>query len=167
MRITSGLKFIVIVILISSCNIGNTDSNIHIVYNPSDYLIVKKRNPDARIKIIDTLCQSQSYRALRDIREGKLKFFCDSFDYGFSEKQIVFKKIGIEVEHYFGGDIGMIEGFEYGCYYTIMMLATHSELGQKKIDSLVLASEKRFAVKNPDSLFMRDGEDLRKKYLNE
>ncbi len=166
MKNTNFTKFASIIILITICFAAcDNSSEVRLVYSPAEFMEVTNKYPNAQIKIIDSQCIKESYNALKDVRNDSLVFFCDSFDYAFSEKKTTFKKYGIKVKHYQGTDFGRVEGFEQGCYYSIMMSFVQNKLGENRIDSLIFESEKRFAFKNQDCVFIRDGEDVRKLYL--
>ncbi|MEM7086773.1 MAG: hypothetical protein AAF489_11355 [Bacteroidota bacterium] len=151
-----------------SCNEENSKKNTYVVYNQKQYRNIQKRDAAAKIEVIDTSCINQSKRAETDLVLGKLIFYCDSLDYGYSEKQLMLYHLGIELHHLaipFCG-YGRLPEFDTNCYERTMVIEVYKRFGEKYIDSILIDAEKRFALKNPDSVFIRDGEDLRFRYLD-
>lgn len=166
------LSFFILAILLFaihiSCNEEISKKNFYVVYNQKQYRSIQKRDSAAIIKVIDTSCINQSKRAERDLLLGRLIFYSDSLDYGYSEKQPMFHHLGIELNHMPnpGCGYGRLREFDTNCYERIMAIEVFKRFGEKYIDSVLIDAEKRFALKNPDSAFIRDGEDLRIRYLN-
>ena len=58
----------------------------------------------------------------------------------------------------------LVSEFNRNCYQNLMQQEITKRLGQKNIDSLMIIAEKEFVLNNPDSIYIRDGIDIRTKY---
>ncbi len=150
----------------TACFDKKRDSEEITVFNEFVYRQLNEKNKNTKFKIIDTGCINGKKRAYKDIEKGKLKFYADSFDYGFSEKQIIFREHNIELVNYVHPHNSYTEEFEKSCYEIELIKEVYKIYGEEFTDSLLIEAERNFAKKNPDSLFIRDGEDIRYIYLN-
>jgi hypothetical protein len=72
----------------------------------------------------------------------------------------------VELKDYLQSCLRFTDLFNEYCYEEIMWAETERRLGMSTIDSLWLVAERMFVMKYPDSIYIRDGEDVRKKYFN-
>ena len=148
------------------CNDGNDHKDELIVYSEEEYMKLVGSDHKLKIKVIDTHCINGRKRAQEDLQKGVFKLYDSPLDYGFSEKQRILSHLGIKLESFSFPDVLYNDKFEFGCYQKEMSEGVYLRMGIKYIDSVLIEAERSFAQKNPDSAFQRDGEDIRKKYLN-
>ncbi|AOW19375.1 hypothetical protein [Urechidicola croceus] len=164
------LKFIFIAFLFTACiqkkePIPNIQSDTITVYDEETYMKLLAKNNDLKIKVIDTNCINDRKRAKSDIEKGKLYYFHSNSWYEWTEMAKLISEFNIELISYEFGCIAPPEGFESNCYEKLMNTEIHNRIGMKKIDSLWKIAERNFVLKYPDSLYMKDGIDVRTKYL--
>jgi len=117
--------------------------------------------------VIDTACIRQRKRAKTDIKNGKLIFFRSKIWYEWKEMAELLSRYDIEYKDFDHFCFGPPPGFEYDCYEKEMWKAINEKLGENIIDSLWKVAEKEFVLKYPDSVYIKDGIDIRSKYLTE
>ena len=72
-------------------------------------------------------------------------------------------KLNIDVKNYDKRHT-FVSSSNRNCYQNLMQQEITKRLGQKKIDSLMIIAEEEFVLNNPDSVYIRDGIDIRTKY---
>lgn len=157
--------FILISIFLISCKNKEENTAIKTVYNIEEYmeLWVKDRNIDNKIKAVDTFCINQTKRAKEDIKNGKLTYFMSEFECEFNGMKKLLSKHNIKVENYIHHCV-IMGGFRRNCYQIEMWSEINKRFGEKYIDSLMKLAEKEFVINNPDSVYIRNGIDIRRKY---
>jgi hypothetical protein len=130
------------------------------------YFKIYERNSKIKIKVIDTACINQRERALSDLREGKLYYFHSNTTPEWNEMAQLLSLYDVELKDYLQSCLRFTDLFNEYCYEEIMWAETERRLGMSTIDSLWLVAERMFVMKYPDSIYIRDGEDVRKKYFN-
>lgn len=135
------------------------------VYNVDEYLKMwfKDKESVKNVKIIDTFCIEERKRAEKDIRDNKLTYFISEFECEFIGMKKHLNKLNIDVKNYDKRHT-FVSSFNRNCYQNLMQQEITKRLGQKKIDSLMIIAEEEFVINNPDSLYIRDGIDIRTKY---
>jgi hypothetical protein len=148
------------------CENKENKAEIKTVYNIEEYteLWIKDKNIDKKIKIIDTFCINQTKKANEDIKNGKLTYFMSKYECEFIGMKKLLGKQNINVEEYLPHLSGTLGGFKRNCYQIKMWSEINKRFGQKYIDSLMALAEKDFVINNPDSLYYKDGKDVRSKY---
>lgn len=117
--------------------------------------------------VIDTACINERKRAKSDIKAGKLIYYHSKGWYEWKEMAELLKKYNIEYRDYLHSCFAAPPGFEHKCYEREMWKAISEKVGDKKIDSLWNLAENEFVLKYPDSVYIKDGIDIRSKYLTE
>ena len=117
--------------------------------------------------IIDTACIKQKERAKTDIDNGKLIYYRSKIWYEWKEMAELLSDYDIEYKDFDHFCFGPPPGFEYDCYEKEMWNAINNKLGANTIDSLWQIAEKKFVLKYTDSVYIKDGIDIRSKYLTE
>lgn len=152
--------------MLLSCNDNNKidADEVKIVYNESEYEKLWMKNKNVQVKIIDTFCINQTIRAKNDIKKDKITFFCSSVWYEYNEMKELLQKFKIEIAEYDGSCIRLAT-FKPDCYQNIMHEEIAITYGENFIDSLWQIAEEKFVRKYPDSVYIKDGKDVRLKYL--
>jgi hypothetical protein len=163
-RIISNFLFIFL-FTFCCCEKKTEKEEIKTVYNVDEYLKMRFQDKEnlKNIKIIDTFCINEKRRAEKDIRDNKLTYFMSEFECEFLSMKKHLGKLKIEVKNYDNRHSLMYE-FKRNCYQNVMRDEIINRLGQKFIDSLMIISEKEFVINNPDSLYIKNGIDIRTKY---
>jgi hypothetical protein len=134
-----------------------------IVYSEEEYAKMWTKNRKLSVIVIDTFCINQKYRAIKDIKNGKLIYF------GFHPREFkkltkMLSKYGIETKEYLGSCI-RVGVFEPDCYQKEMWNEIDKRYGENFVDSLFKIAQKEYILENPNLEYMEDGIDLREKYL--
>jgi hypothetical protein len=166
------LNFILFLIFLTSCKQNETpgklDTNEPLtVYNEESYYELLEKNKDLKVKVIDTSCINERKRAESDIKKGKLYFFRSKVWFEWKEMAELLSEYNIEYKDYEHICFGPPPGFEHDCYEKLMWTEIDKRIGENTIDSLWKIAERNFVLKYPDSLYIKDGIDIRKKYLTE
>lgn len=133
-----------------------------IVYNVEEYSKLWFKNRKLKVTVIDTFCENQKKRAIKDIKNGKLIYF-GFHHYEFSKMTKILKKYGIESKEHLGGCLRM-GGFEPFCYQEEMNKEINRKYGENFIDSVFKIAQREFVLENPEVEYIEDGIDLREKY---
>ncbi|ENA1815777.1 hypothetical protein ABF174_002425 [Flavobacterium psychrophilum] len=165
------IVFLVILIL-NSCDkktgtekLAKFDKNGKlIVYNEKVYAKMWLKNRNLNVTVIDTFCENQKSKALKDIKKGKLIYF------GFHPREFqkmtkILNKFGIETKEQLRHCVRM-GGFEPFCYEYEMHKEIRKKFGVNFIDSIIKVAQKESVLENPNEEYIVDGIDLREKYLN-
>lgn len=160
-------SLIIISLILTSCLKKKEESKSKLVYNINDYMKLYAKGKDSvlNIKTIDTFCINQKKRAKVDIKNNKLIYFMSEFECEFEGMKKHLKKINIEVKNYDHYCV-ILGGFRRNCYEIEMWKEIDKRFGVKFIDSLKIIAEKEFIINNPDSLYRKNGIDIREKYPN-
>jgi hypothetical protein len=124
-----------------------------------------EKQDTVRAVVIDTACINQRERAKSDIKKGKLIYYHSNLWYEWKEMEELLTEYNIEFKNHSHSCFGPPPGFEYDCYKKLMWLEIDKRIGQSIIDSLWNVAERKFVLKYPDSLYIKDGMDIRQKYL--
>jgi len=136
-----------------------------IVYNLDTYFKIQEKYQNQKIKIIDTQCINQRKRAKSDIEKEKLIYFHSKTSYEWKEMAELLTTYNIIFQDYWHYCFAPPTGFEHDCYEKEMWAAIDTKYGNTLIDSLWNIAERNFVLKYPDSLYIKGGMDIRKKYL--
>ncbi len=164
------LNFILFLILLSSCEQKGKSHSINpseplTVYNQETYYDLWEKNKHLKVKVIDTSCTNERKRAESDIKSGKLYYFYSKVWYEWKEMAELLAEYHIEYKDYDHNCFGPPPGFENDCYEKLMWAEIDKKIGENTIDSLWKIAERNFVLKYPDSLYIKDGMDIREKYL--
>ncbi|MGX7668772.1 hypothetical protein [Flavobacterium pedocola] len=139
-----------------------------IVYNIDVYRNLKNKN----VTIIDTSCINGTKRAKQDIKNGKLSYLYyppmfRSFR-GEEEFKNILKENNIKIIMGFSSCIhlGTPKGFKENCYEKIMAKEIENKFGTNFIDSLKIVAEKRYIIKNPETIYTYEECDTISRYPN-
>ena len=124
-----------------------------------------RKNDTLKAVIIDTACLMQRKRAIKDIENGQLCYYNSFIHYEAPQMIELLNKYHIEFQDFFAGCFGPPPGFSQYCYEEEMHKEIYNKYGENFIDSLWLIAEKQFVIKYPDSIYIKDGLDIREKYL--
>lgn len=166
------LNFILFLLFLCSCKqtekpIPTNLDEPQIVYNQKTYYELWKKNKDLKVKVIDTSCLNGKKRAESDLKKGRLYYFHSKVCYEWKEMAELLSEYEIEFKDYNANHIGPPLGFENDCYEKIMWSEIDKKIGKNTIDSLWKIAERNFVLENPDSIYIKDGIDIRTKYLTE
>jgi hypothetical protein len=166
------LNFILFLFFLTSCKQKETQNKIETnesltVYNQKSYYELTEKNKDLKVKVIDTSCINERKRAESDIKKGKLYFFRSKVWYEWKEMAELLPEYDIEFKDHKPNHIGPPPGFKNDCYEKIMRSEIDDKIGKTTIDSLWKIAERNFVFKYPDSIYIKDGVDIRKQYLKE
>ena len=169
-------KQIIFIILISffitiSCNRKKektVESKLPVVYNIEVYRNLKNK----KVTIIDTSCINGTKRAKRDIQNGKLAYlyYPPMFDYFRAEQEFknILQENNIKIIVGFSSCtyLGPPKGFKENCYEKIMAKDIENKFGVNFIDSLKRVAEKRYILKNPETIYTYEECDTISRYPN-
>lgn len=124
------------------------------------------KNEDLKVKIVDTACINGQKRAISDINAGKLYYFHSNVLYEWEEMAKLLSTYNIEFKDNISSCIAPLSDFKYDCYEQVMWSEIDKKIGKSTIDSLWKIAERNFVLKYPDSVYIKDGIDIRKKYFN-
>ena len=133
-----------------------------IVYSEEVYEKMWMKNRNLKVTIIDTFCINQKYKAIKDIKNGKLIYF-GYHPREFKKLTKMLSKYGIETKEYLGSCIRMGD-FEPDCYQKEMWEEIDKRYGENFIDSIFKIAQKEYIFENPNVEYIEDGIDLREKY---
>lgn len=122
------------------------------------------KDKNIKVKVFDTFCENQTKRAKRDIGSNQLIYFDPSGYYEHEELGELLKKYDIETKRYNRYCI-RVASFNLYCYQDLMKDEIEKRYGKTFLDSLWKIAERNFVLKYPDSLYIKDGRDIREKYL--
>lgn len=161
------LIIISFILSFTSCIRKKEEDKIKTVYNLNKYMELYAKGKDSikNIKTLDTFCINQTKRAKIDIKNNKLIYFMSEAECEFVGMKKHLKKLNIDVKNYDHYCV-IMGGFRRNCYEIQMWKEIDNRLGEKFIDSLKIIAEKEFIIDNPDSLYIKDGIDIRNKYPN-
>ncbi len=166
MKMIQHILFLFLALLIISCQQNKTETPDSItVYDLETYLKVSEKKSSIKIHVVDTACINQRERALSDVKEGKLYYFHSNTTPEWREMAELLSLYNVELKDYLASCLRFDPPFNEYCYEEVMWAETEKRLGQPTIDSLWRVAERMFVMKYPDSVYMKDGEDVRKKYL--
>jgi len=135
------------------------------IYNSEVAENLWRKNDTVKAVIIDTACLNQRKRAVTDIINGQLCYYNSFAHYEAPQMIELLDKYDIEFQDFFASHFGPPPGFTRYCYEEIMHTEIYNKFGENFIDSLWLIAEKQFVLKYPDSIYIKDGMDIRQKYL--
>jgi hypothetical protein len=161
-------RILFFLILLSSCKEDDKAISSYItVYDSETYMELYLRNKNANIVVIDTVCFNQRRKALSDLDKGKLYYFHSKTWPEWKEMEELLVKYNIEFKNH---EVTCLRNFppefDESCYEEVMWTEINKRIGESVIDSLWLIAERNFVLKYPDSLYMKDGIDVREKYLS-
>ena len=158
--------FILAFLFFISCKereIENSD-DINIVYNIDEYMKLWIKDKNVKVEIIDTFCENQTKKAKRDIANNKLTYFDPYGYYEHEELGELLHEHNIKIERYNRYCVS-VASFNPYCYQDLMRDEITKRYGETFLDSLWKIAEKNFVLKYPDSLYIKDGRNVREKYI--
>lgn len=162
---TMKLRTLLFLVLLSSCMENKpVASNPITIYNPETYLDLIQKNKDVNFVVIDTACINQRKRALSDLSKGELYYFHSKSWLEWKEMEVLLAEFNIGFKDYEGSCLRVSPEFNEYCYEEVMWAEIDKRIGAAVIDSLWEVAERNFVLKYPDSLYMKDGIDVREKY---
>jgi hypothetical protein len=135
------------------------------IYNPEIAEYWWWKNDTVNAVIIDTICIRRRKNAIEDISNGSLCYYNSFLYYEAPQMAILLKRYNIEFHDFSSGCLGLSPWFTGYCYESEMCQEIENRFGEAFIDSLWLVAEEQFVLKYPDSIYMKDGMDIRGKYL--
>lgn len=168
MKILTIIAVFICGIVLFSCDdkVSKSFMEKKVFYSATDEfvrLVLKDKENYKNIIIVDTFCINQAERAYKDIEDNNLTFYLSQFQCEFEGMKKLLKQYNIKVENI--EHQGVNFGFSYHCYENIMNDTIYNRFGEKFIDSLMFLAEREFVINHPDSLYMKDGIDVRTKHL--
>lgn len=159
-------KIVVLFTLLFSCKENKIEyfNYNRVVYNQDDYLDLWMKDKTIKVEIIDTFCENQTKKAIRDIANNQLTYYDTYGYYEHEELRELLKKYDIETKRY-NRNCVRVASFNLYCYQDLMKNEIEKRYGDTFLDSLWKIAEKNFVLKYPDSLYIKDGRDIREKYL--
>ena len=135
------------------------------IYNAEVAENLWRKNDTVKSVIIDTACLNQRKRAIKDINNGQLCYYNSFAHYEAPQMEEILDKYDIEFEDFYASHFAPPPGFTRYCYEEVMHREIYNKFGENFIDSLWLIAEKQFVLKYPDSTYIKDGMDIKQKYL--
>lgn len=159
------MKYLIIIsFLFFSCKKERPKENI--VYNIDQWYNTYENNSTTNIKVVDTNCINQTKRAIEDIKNDKLVYFSQDVLFGAGEMKKLLRVENIEFKSYLSSCFEPPPGFEMYCYKNIMHCEIDMRYGSDFIDSLWVEADKNTMLKYPDSIYIKNGRDIREKYID-
>ena len=155
-------KIVLLFLVFLSCK--ENDNNGKVVYNQDEYLKLWMKDKNVKVKVVDTFCENQTKKAIKDIANNQLTYFNPYAYYEHEELAELLKKHGIQTKICYRPCIS-VASFNLYCYQDLMKDEIEKRYGKTFLDSLWQIAEKKFVLKYPDSLYIKEGRDIREKYI--